>query len=69
MKMSQIVYLESKITTDGDSTTDVGARISKAKGTYAALRNIWRSAKISINTKIRIFQSNVLGVFIYGAES
>ncbi|XP_048753924.1 uncharacterized protein LOC125665316 [Ostrea edulis] len=62
-------YLGSKITTDGDSEADVQARISKATGAYAALRNIWRSTKFSTNTKIKIFKSNVLGVLLYGAES
>lgn len=45
------------------------ARISKATGAYALLRNIWSLAKISINTKISIFKTNVLGVLLYGAES
>lgn len=63
------VYRGSKITTDGDSIADVLARIFKAMGAYADLRNIWRSAKISINTKMRIFKSKVLGVLLYGAES
>ncbi|XP_062611961.1 uncharacterized protein LOC134273759 [Saccostrea cucullata] len=68
-EVSEFVYLGSKITTDGNSEVDVLARISKATGAYVALRNIWRSAKISTNTKIRIFKSNVLGVLLYGAEA
>ena len=68
-EVNDFVYLGSKITTDGDSEVDVQARISKATGAYAALRNIWRSSKISNHTKVRIFKSNVLGVPMYGAES
>ena len=41
----------------------------KARGAFAALRNIWRSSKIGTETKLRIFKSNVLGVLLYGAES
>lgn len=67
--VSDSVYRGSKITTDGDSMADVLARIFKATGAYADLRNIWRSAKIRINTKMRIFKSKVLGVLPYGAES
>jgi hypothetical protein len=63
-EVNDFVYLGSKITTDGDSEVDV-----QATGAYAALRNIWRSSKISSHTKIRIFKSNVLGVLLYGAES
>ena len=63
-EVNDFVYLGSKITTDGDSEVDV-----QATGAYAALRNIWRSSKISNHTKVRIFKSNVLGVLLYGAES
>jgi hypothetical protein len=59
-EVNDFVYLGSKITTDGDSEVDVQARISKATGAYAALRNIWRSSKISNHSKVRIFKSNVL---------
>ena len=68
-EVNDFVYLGSKITTDGDSEVDVQARIAKATGAYAALRNIWRSSKISNHTKVRIFKSNVLGVLLYGAKS
>lgn len=68
--VSDSVYRGSKITTAGDSMADVLARIFKATGAYAELlRNIWRSAKISINTKMRIFKSKVLWALLYGAES
>ena len=68
-EVNGFVYLWSKITTDGYSEVDVQSRISKATGAYAALRNIWRSSKISNHTKVRIFKSNVLWVLLYGAES
>ena len=44
-EVDEFVYLGSKITIDGDYT------ISKARGTFAALKNIWRSSKIRTNTK------------------
>jgi hypothetical protein len=36
----EFVYLGSKIKTDGDSTSDINNRISKARSTFASLRNI-----------------------------
>ena len=33
------------------------------------LKNIWKSKKLSRNTKIRIFRSNVVSVLLYGCES
>ena len=48
---------------------DVLHRLSKARGAFAVLRNIWRSSKIGTKTKLKIFKSNVHGVLLYGAES
>lgn len=52
-KVPDFMYLGSRITLDGDSRADhdVLALISKATGTYAALRPIWKSVKIDRNTK------------------
>ena len=32
------------------------------------LKNIWKSKQVGTNTKLRIFNSNVLRVLLYGAE-
>ncbi|XP_048759469.1 uncharacterized protein LOC125669065 [Ostrea edulis] len=68
-EVSEFVYLGSKITADGDSTSDVESRIAKARAAFASLGNIWKSTAISIKTKIRIFKSNIIGVLLYGVES
>ena len=68
-EVQEFIYLGSKITADGNSENDVLARIAKARGAFASLKDIWKSSKIGINTKLRIFKSNVLGVLLYGAES
>ena len=67
--VSEFVYLGSKVTNDGNSEEDVNTRLSKARGAFAALRNIWKSPKLSSTTKIRLFKSNVLAVLLYGSES
>ena len=53
----------------GDSEPDVKRRISKASQAFSMLKNIWKSKKLSRNTKIRIFRSNVVSVLLYGCES
>ena len=68
-EIHEFAYLGSKITSDGNSEEDVKGWISKAGGTFAALKNVWKSTKITTNTKIRIFKSIVLAVLLYGAES
>ena len=58
------VYLGSKITTDGNSEIDVLHRLSKARGAFAVLRNIWRPSRIGTEAKLKIFKSDVLGALI-----
>ncbi|VDP53978.1 unnamed protein product [Schistosoma margrebowiei] len=51
------------------SDADVKARIGKARAAYLQLRNIWNSKQLSTNTKVRIFNTNVKTVLLYGAET
>ncbi|VDP16755.1 unnamed protein product [Schistosoma margrebowiei] len=61
-------YLGSIIDEHGGSDADVKARIGKARAAYLQLKNIWNSKQLSINTKVRIFNTNVKTVLLYGAE-
>ena len=40
-----------------------------AKIAFQQLKNIWTSKNLSYNTKIRIFNTNVKSVLLYGAET
>ncbi|CAH8567532.1 unnamed protein product [Schistosoma intercalatum] len=62
-------YLGSIIDEQGGSDADVKARIGKARAAYLQLRNIWNSKQLSTNTKVRIFNTNVKTVLLYGAET
>lgn len=62
-------YLGSVVTPDGGTTEDITSRINKARGTFAQLRNIWASNSISKQTKLKIYNSNVKSVLLYGCES
>ena len=67
--VNDFIYLGSKMQADGDSEPDIKRRISKASQAFSMLKNVWKSKKLSHNTKIRIFKSNVLSVLLYGCES
>ncbi|VDP45546.1 unnamed protein product [Schistosoma margrebowiei] len=62
-------YFGSIIDEHGGSDADVKVRISKARAAYLQLRNIWNSQQLSTNTKVRIFNTNVKTVLLYGAET
>ena len=65
-EVTEFTYLGAKVSTDGNSESEVKARIRKARGAFAALKNIWKTNKISNRTKIRLFKSNVLSVLNHG---
>ncbi|VDP47978.1 unnamed protein product [Schistosoma margrebowiei] len=62
-------YSGSIIDEHGGSDADMKARISKARAAYLQLKNIWKSKQLSTNTKIRIFNTNVKTLLLYGAET
>ncbi|KAK2180068.1 hypothetical protein NP493_457g01049 [Ridgeia piscesae] len=62
-------YLGSTINKHGGTAEDVKARIQKARVAFIMLRKIWRAKQIKTNTKLRIFNSNVKAVLLYGSET
>lgn len=65
--VEEFTYLGSKFTTTGDCNIEIDTRISKASQAFAMLKPIWRSKALNMHTKIRIFNSNVLSVLLYGS--
>ena len=68
-EVTEFTYLGAKVSTYGNLESESKARIRKARGAFAALKNIWKTNKISNRTKIRLFKSIVLSVLLYAAES
>jgi len=54
-------YLGSTISKNGGTEE---ARIQKARVAFIMLRKFWRAKQIKINTKLRIFNSNVKAVLL-----
>ncbi|VDO84189.1 unnamed protein product [Schistosoma curassoni] len=62
-------YLESIIDEQGGPDADVKVRIVKARAAFLHLKNIWNSKQLSTNIKVRIFNTTVKTVLLYGAET
>ena len=63
-------YLGSRITTSGDSTCEITARIGKAGGAFKRLdRKVWRNHSLSLDTKLRVYEAVVLSTLLYGLET
>ncbi|VDP51675.1 unnamed protein product [Schistosoma curassoni] len=67
--VKSFIYLDSFIDEHGGSDADSKARIGKATVAYLQLKNIWNSKQLSTNTKVRISNTNVKTVLLYGAET
>ena len=68
-EVEEFVYLGSKISQSGGTDEDIIQRTRKARQVFAILRPVWRSKAISSHTKLRIFNSNVKSVLLYGSET
>ena len=53
----------------GGIEVDIKARIGKARLAFTQLQKVWKATKVSIKTKIRLFNSNVKSVLMYGCET
>ncbi|VDP41917.1 unnamed protein product [Schistosoma curassoni] len=67
--VESFTHLGSTIDEHGGSDADVKARIGKARAAFLQLENNGNSKQLSINIKVRIFNTNVKAVLLYGAET
>ena len=68
-EVESFVYLGSVIDQQGGTDRDVTARVGKARGAFVMLKKVWASREIRLETKLRIFNSNVKAVLLYGPET
>lgn len=67
--VEEFCYLGSVISTDGGADKDISVRIGKARYAFRALQPVWLSRQLSLNTRLRIFSTNVKSVLLYGCET
>ncbi|VDP00826.1 unnamed protein product [Schistosoma margrebowiei] len=67
--VKSFTYLNCIIDEQGESDADVNVRIDKARTAFPQLKNIWNSKQPSTNIKVRILNTNVKTVLMYGAET
>ena len=56
------------MTEDGGAAEDIKSRLGKARRMFAQLNPVWRSRQYRRETKLRIYNSCVLSVLLYGSE-
>ena len=68
-RVSEFTYLGSIISDTGGTDEDITVRIKKAQSTFSMLMPVWKEKCIRLQTKLRIFNTNVKYAFLYGSET
>ena len=68
-EVDSFCYVEGIIDSNGGTEADVKSRIGKAQAAFLALSKVWKTRDISLKTKLKLFNSNVKSVLLYGCET
>ena len=67
--VSDFIFLDSKITTDGDCSHEIKRRLLLGRKVMTNLDSIFKSRDITLSTKVHLVKAMVLPVVMYGCES
>jgi len=67
--VDSFVYLGSLQSSDGYCRPDLNRRIGFAASTMASLSHVWKDKRLTVSTKIRLYQALVVSVLVYAAET
>ena len=67
--MSDLIFLGSKITADGDCSHEIKRRLLLGRKVMTNLDNILKSRDVTLPTKVHLVKTMVFPVIMYGCES
>ena len=68
-KVSDFIFLGSKITTDDDCSHEIKRRLLLGRKVMTNLESIFKSRDITLPTKVHLVKAMVFPVVMYGCES
>ena len=68
-QVKEFTYLGSVIASNGTSEKDIDRRINLARAAFNSLKKIWAARDISKPLKVRVYESLVLSILLYGSET
>ena len=68
-RVSDFIFLSSKITTDGDCSHEIKRRLFLGRKVMTNLDSIFKSRDITLPTKVPLVKAMVFPVVMYGCES
>ena len=67
--MTDFIFLDSKITVDGDCSHEIKRRLLLGRKVMTNLDSIFKSRDITLPTKVKIVKAMVSSVLVYRCES
>ena len=67
--VNNFVYLGATVSSTGGTKEDKRRRLGHARTAFYKLSKIWNNDQISRKTKIKLFQSDVISILLYGCET
>ena len=64
----KFTYIGSKVKREGGACDYIKYRLQKARNAFLAPNQVWKSSIYSVKTKVKIFNSKVKSVLVYGSE-
>ena len=68
-KQCQTLFLDSKITADGECSHEIKRRLFLGRKVMTNLDSILKSGDVTLPTKVRLVKAMVFPVVLYGCES
>ena len=66
---TKFTYLGSEVSSTGYCTPDIHRRIGLAYSNMGKLDRVWNNSRLSLATKLRIYNCCILAVFLCGSET
>jgi len=67
--VEEFTYLGATVSTNGGETEDISAGLNKGTQTFRRLNKTWNSSVYSKRTKIKLFNSLVQPVVLFGSQT
>ena len=67
-QVTEFVYLGGTVTEDGTCKADIKRRLALISAALRRLQKLWKSASITRETKIQLYETLVKSVALYGSE-
>jgi hypothetical protein len=67
--VKEFTYLGNRVDKNGGTEKDIKSRTSRAQIASRSLHKIWQPNNLSLRTKLRLFNTNVKSILLYGAET